>query len=255
MHAWRQALLDPSLPPPPGLVAWNGSEVATRFAVYRNNVVVSLIDALADTYPVVVQLVGEAFFRAMAREYVRAHLPTSPVLAQYGGDFATFIDTFAPAASVPYLSDVARLEWAYLQALHAPDAPVLTPAALQAALADPERLPALRLHLHPSLHGLRLRHAAVSIWAAHHGEGALEAIDPGRAENAVVVRTDLSVQVIPVADGAVAVLDDLAAGLPLGAVFERLAARDAPLDLGEWLGLLLRVQGLSALSLTPTDDA
>lgn len=253
MLAWTHALLDPSVPPPNGLIAWNGSDVTPRFAVYRNNVVVSLIDALADTYPVVAQLVGETFFRAMAREYVCAHPPSTPVLAHYGGDFAAFIEGFPPAAPVPYLADVARVEWAYLQALHAPDAPVLTAAALQAALADPERLPALRLHLHPSLHVLRLRHAAVSIWAAHHGHGALETIDPTRAECAVVVRTDLVVHVIPVEEAALAVLDDIAAGWPLGAVLERLTARAAPLDLGPWLGRLLQVHALSALSLTPTN--
>lgn len=253
MYTWTRTLLDPSLPAPPGLVTWNGSDVTPRFAVYRNNVVVSLIDALADTYPVVAQLVGEAFFRAMAGEYVRAHPPISPVLAHYGGDFAAFIEHFRPAASVPYLADVARLEWACLQALHAPDAPVLTAAALQAGLADPERLPALRLQLHPSLHRLRSRYAVVSIWAAHQGEGVLEAIDPGRAENAVVVRADLTVQVIPIEEAAITVLDDLAAGLPLGAVFERWTARAAPVDLGQWLGRLLQVHGLSALSLPPTD--
>ena len=60
-------LLDPTLPCPPGLTAWNGSDLTRRLAVHRNNVVVSLVDALADTFPVTQQLVGEDFFRTMAR--------------------------------------------------------------------------------------------------------------------------------------------------------------------------------------------
>lgn len=66
------ALLDPARPAPAGLTSWNGSDPAQRFAVYRNNVTVSLIDALADTFPVVQALVGVDFFRTMAREFVRA---------------------------------------------------------------------------------------------------------------------------------------------------------------------------------------
>ncbi len=110
--AVAQALLDPALPCPTGLSTWNGSDPQTRFAVYRNNVMMSLIDALADTYPVVQRLVGEDFFRAMARVFAQAKPPRSAVMAYYGRDFAAFIDAFPPAASVPYLADVARLEMA-----------------------------------------------------------------------------------------------------------------------------------------------
>ncbi|MEO8121927.1 MAG: DNA-binding domain-containing protein, partial [Rhodoferax sp.] len=67
--AFANALLNAELPCPSGLKTWNGSDPGTRFAVYRNNVMVSLIDALADTYPVVQELVGEEFFRAMARVF------------------------------------------------------------------------------------------------------------------------------------------------------------------------------------------
>ena len=73
MHAaFAEALLSPESDHPPGLRTWNGSDPGPRFAVYRNNLVVSLVDALADTYPVVQEMVGVEFFRAMAREFVRA---------------------------------------------------------------------------------------------------------------------------------------------------------------------------------------
>ena len=109
-QAIAAALLDPAHPCPPGLTAWNGSDPARRFAVYRNNVIVSLIDALADTFAVTQELVGEAFFRAMAREFAYANPPTSPLLAFYGDTLPDYIEHFPPAASVPYLADVARLD-------------------------------------------------------------------------------------------------------------------------------------------------
>ena len=68
------ALLDPQRPCPDGLFSANGADPASRFAVYRNNVQSSLVNALADSYPVVLQLVGEEFFRAMGG-IVDAELP------------------------------------------------------------------------------------------------------------------------------------------------------------------------------------
>lgn len=82
-----------------------------RFAVYRNNVVVSLMNALADGFPLCQNIVGEEFFHYLAREYLYTNPPNSPLLFLYGADFAQFIEVFSPARSVPYLADMARLEY------------------------------------------------------------------------------------------------------------------------------------------------
>ena len=121
--AFAQALLDPERDCPSGLTTWNGSDPVMRFAVYRNNVMLSLIDALADTFPVTQELVGEEFFRVMAKHFVQAQPPRSRLLAFYGDSFADFVDSFAPAAPVPYLADVARLEMCRVRAYHAADVP------------------------------------------------------------------------------------------------------------------------------------
>lgn len=86
--ALAAALLDPRVSCPGGLRAWNGSDPDRRFAVHRNNVVSSLIEAMAETFPVVRALVGPEFFHAMAGVFVRQHPPRSRVLAHYGCDFA-----------------------------------------------------------------------------------------------------------------------------------------------------------------------
>src|ERR1700733_1305928 len=90
------ALLDPILPIPQGLIEPGGSSSAKRFAVYRNNVVASLIDALRESFPAPLRIVGEDFFAAMARVYVRSDPPRSPILLEYGSGFANFIQKFEP---------------------------------------------------------------------------------------------------------------------------------------------------------------
>jgi len=244
---WAAALLDAQQGTPAGLVTWNGSDPGRRFAVYRNNVMVSLVDALAQTFAVTQALVGEPFFRAMAREFVLGAPPRSPVLAYYGREFPAFIAQFAPAAVVPYLAEVARLEMAYVEAFHGPDASPVSPQQLAAVLADPERLPGLRLRLHPCLLVLRSPFAIVSLWAAHQGQGDIAAVDPAQPENAWVLRRDLSVQVLRMRPGDCRLVESLAAGLPLGLAVSAALFDEPEFELSRCLGVLLREQAISGL--------
>lgn len=245
--AFAHALLDSTRPVPEGLVVWNESRVEARFAVYRNNVVASLIDALADTYPVVQRLVGARFFRAMAREWIADHPPRSPVLAHYGEGFPGFIAGFAPAAGVPYLPDVARLEWAYVQSFHAADAAPLAPAALAAALATPEHLPGLRLALHPSVRTLASGYAIVSLWGAHQEERIDALPDPDRAEAALLLRPALQVHVVAIDAGTHALVCALQRGAPLGEAAQAGADTAVDFDLTRALGVLLRYQAVQEM--------
>ena len=250
--AFARALLDPGLPPPADLVAWNGSDPATRLAVYRNNVMVSLLGVLADTFPVTRALVGEEFFHAMGQCFVRESPPQSPVMAEYGAGFADSIARFEPARSLPYLPDVARLEWLRLVALHAADAPPLDTARLAARLAallsNETDLARAHLRLHPSFAVLHSDWAVVSIWAAHQGVGELAAIDIDRAETAWVVRPDLDVDVIPVRAAAGALAAALLDGLPLGAAAEVALRTDPGFDLPATLAALIRCGALIDLT-------
>jgi hypothetical protein len=237
------ALLDPAAPCPPGLVTWNGSDAAQRFGVYRNNVTVSLIDAVAETFPVVQQLVGAEFFRAMAGEFVRQSPPVSPVLAWYGDAFAGFLATFPPAAGVPYLADVARLEYARVLAFHAADADPVPVAEIAACLNDPEVLPALRLHLHPSLQVIDSPFAIASLWGAHQnphqGTVELAGIDPAQPECALVLRHGLSVEVVAVPAAAGRFIVALQGGATLGAAVQQAGTDGTPFDPTPVLGLLI----------------
>lgn len=136
-----------------------------RFQVYRNNVYSSLVNNLKDGYPVVFKLVGEAFFKGMASGFVARHLPTSPVMTFYGETFGAFIDQFKPAAGVPFLGDVARLEYARRIALHAADVRPLNPRLIHEMPVD--ELLDRSLILHPSVQVVESPYPIYSIWLAH----------------------------------------------------------------------------------------
>lgn len=246
-RAFVAALRDPLKPCPPGLTSWNGSNPGKRFDVYRNNVVTSLVDALADTFAVLQALVGEEFFRAMARAFVLSSPPTSPILARYGEGFANFVQNFAPAQSLAYLADMARLEMARVRAYHAADAEPISQHALAVAMAQTQRVPQLQVGLHPSLQLLRSRFAVVSLWAAHQGEQEIAAVQPLVPEDALVVRSAMEVHVVLLRAGAAALVQGLQDGLPLGQAAAQALAPAPDFDLSQSLALLLRLGAITTL--------
>jgi hypothetical protein len=242
------ALLDPEQPPPSGIKTWNDSDPAVRFSVYRNNVVASLVNALADTFPVTLELVGEAFFRAMAQLFVRNEPPRSRVLAFYGASFPSFIEHFAPAASVPYLADVARVEMLRVRAFHALDVDDLPASALVAALADRNALPDLQIGLHPSVGLIRSEYAVASLWAAHQGAADISAVDPYVSEHALVMRARLDVELMSLTAGAGDFVAHLLQGASLGRAVEQAVHAHPEFDLSSILGLLVRSHAIASIT-------
>ncbi len=148
-----------------------------RLNIYRNTFLASLTSALRISYPAVYRLVGAEFFDGAAQCFIEDEPPQSADLYLYGAGFADFLARFSPAASLAYLPDVARLEWAVNCALHAPDVVPLAPECYPAvAEADPGHLV---LVPHPSLSMLRLAYPADAIWRAVLAEDdeTLSAID------------------------------------------------------------------------------
>lgn len=215
--AFAAALLDPALPPPPQLARQAGAGPAARFGVYRNNVIVALIDALIARFPVTMQLVGEEFFRAMAGAFVRAHPPRNPSLMTYGEQFPGFVECFAPAASLPYLADVARVEVAWTSAWATADAPVVTVPDLQACA--PEALLGCRAMVHPAVRLVRSAHPAGSLWAAHQGPGPVTPVAEWAAEDVLVTRPSTEVLVRRLAPGSHAFISSLLDGQSLESAF------------------------------------
>lgn len=246
-QGFASALLDAGQPLPAALSGVGTAPPAKRFAVHRNNVMVGLTEALRARFPVIEKLVGADFFAAAARVFVAAHPPRSPLMMRYGDAFADFLATFPPAAELPYLPDVARLEAARTRAYHAADAAPLDAARLQ-ALA-PELLFAARVILHPSLQLVRSHFPIVTIWAMNSGELALAPVDAGVAEDALVCRPQLKVLVQKLPPGGADFLAALAAGDVLGAAAQHAADACADFDLATNLAGLIGSGALADLIL------
>jgi hypothetical protein len=212
--AFASALLDPDRPAPAIVSGPGGKAVTRRYNVYRNNVTVSLIDALAAIYPAVQRITGVEFFRAMARFHVRATPPTSPLLFDYGRDFPTFIESYEYAHAMPWLADTARLERAWLDAYHAADAAPLSSAAL--AAIPPDRLAQAVFTAHPATRIVRSRFAVLTIFAANRNEQPLGRIEAQTPEDALITRPDADVAVRHLPDGGAVFLLSLMAGRSLG---------------------------------------
>ena len=238
-----EALRAGSAGPPPDVIGSDGERPERRFSVYRNNVHVSLVEVLVSAFPAVERLVGEEFFRAMARAYVGRELPRTPVLIHYGDTFPDFIDTFGPAQSLPYLSDVARLEWAWLRAYHAADARPIDPQAL--ASVDPDRVDALVFSLHPSLQVLRSEWPVLSIWQTNRGDEEVRSVDlHGGGQDIVVIRPDLEVEVRGLPAGGYRFLTALSEECTLGEASAVAQADDAAFDLAANLQGILHSGGV-----------
>jgi len=166
---FTSALLDPDQAVPANIVDPAGRIAPKRFAVYRNNVTVSLIEAVKSTFPAVLALVGEAFFAEMARRFVRQTPPQSPLLFEYGRGFADFVAGFEPAGGLPFLADVARLDRAWLDAFHAADSAPFDSGML--AGLDDAGLSETRFVAASATRLVRSTYPLVTIWqAARDGE-------------------------------------------------------------------------------------
>jgi hypothetical protein len=206
-------------------------------AIYRNTVLVGAIDALADNFPVCRRILGDEAFAGLAGEHAAAYPPEHAVLAHYGARFPAWLDAHECGEALPYLSDVARCERLWVEALHAADSPVLCSTDLQ-ALA-PEALLATRLILHPSARFAWLETPATPIWLAHQDPDCDGCEPEWAGSGALFTRPAFTVQGCALDRAQFALLAALAQGEMLGTA-AAMMARDMPdADIGEAISLLL----------------
>jgi hypothetical protein len=236
--------------------AWLEGEEATppagieraRAAVHRNTFVGTLVDALADSFPVTRAMAGEAFFDAMARARVLAEPPASPVLTDYAITFPRFVAAFEPAGAVPVLAEMARLEAARLQAFHAEDAAPIGLDQFHPLACDAGLLEATGVVLHPAAHWDSAAHALVELWRAHSEAERMSAvdlrgIDAGAAQEWIVHRPRFEVAVHALPAGGSRFLDALAAGASFARAFHAAAQSQPHAEPAALFSLLLQ-QGL-----------
>lgn len=169
MQSWHQdfadALVGESRDAPSRLFGGTPQRVAAGWRVYRNNVAHSLAEVLRDSFPTVDTLVGSDFFRQAAHEFQKQAMPVSAMVWEYGHGFADFLDHYSDVKSLPWLGDVARLEFGRWQSYHGPAEDALTPEHLQAI--PPERFLDARFKLKTTLQVSGSDYPVVSIWMEH----------------------------------------------------------------------------------------
>lgn len=216
--AFAAYLLDAERGPGTRLAQWmagqSTSATLDRLRVYRNNVLHSLTGAMQAQFPVTSRVVGETFFRALARDYVTANPPNDPALTFIGEDFPHFIQASEHCSPLPWLSDLARLEWLCRKALHAADDSCLQVADV--AQMDPEKLPDMVPVLHDSVTLFCSSWPVLPIWEAHQ-EDAADALnlDQHAQTRAVIVRPAATVQVLAVTPPVFHFLTELSKGKSL----------------------------------------
>lgn len=242
-HDFARGLLQARLQVPAAVAGFTGQSRDRRFGVYRNNVKASLAATLAAKFPVIRRLVGEEFFEATALVFIEHHPPRSPVLAEYGADFAPFLEGFEPAADLPYLPDVARLEWARHRAFHAADA--ATVAIDRLAIIAADDLHGARLTLHPAAAVVVSPWPIVSIWTTNTFDAEVRRIGPDHpGEIALITRPEHDVLVGLLPPGADLLVAALERGNTLGAA---IAAALDDLDLPTALASLFHAGAVAGL--------
>lgn len=229
--AFRVYLLGGDAATVAALVRGHGLAPGQRLDIHRNNVRLGLTEALGQTFLVTRAVVGDEFFSAVARAFLTAHPPRSGSLLHLGGELAEFLAGYpGVAAHVPYVPDLARLEWARHEVLHGPDAVPVAPEDLSAL--TPEQADACVPVLHPAHRVVRAEWAVDQIWAAHQTAAEPDAIElEDRRADILVIRPRAVVDVVLLPPGGADFLEAVTRGAP----FARAAAAAPDLDLVTFL--------------------
>ena len=209
-------------------IAGNGLEPAARLRIYRHMVEATYADALRTTYPATLALVGAAFFEQCAQRFGATHPARSGNLQDYGDGFAAFLEGLPQTRGLPYLGDVARLEWLRQEAALAADAPALPAGAIAAIVQQP----AAALALHPSVRLLPSRHAVLTVfrYAMEPDDAGLRL--PATGEQVLLWRDGDGIAMTALDAASFACIAALARGCSLAVAANDARALDPEFELG-----------------------
>ena len=166
-----------------------------RLAIYRHNVFATLTGALRDLYPVTESILGAPFFSHLATQFICATPSPSGDLNMFGREWPDFLAACAKTDNLPYLHDVASLEWAWHMAFHAAESPRFQLSKL--ASVPSEQHATLRFTLHPSVLLIASPFPIVRIWEVNQpdyvDEVAINWEVPG--DFALVARDDVEIKI------------------------------------------------------------
>ncbi|MCZ4353517.1 DNA-binding domain-containing protein [Roseovarius aestuarii] len=241
---FRKALLNSALPTPEGLSDGRGHPAGARFSVYRNNVAVSLTEALEVSFPVIRKLIGDENFKAVMGVFLRQNPPDTPMISQYGATLPAFLEKFAPLAHLAYLPDVARLEQALRESYHAADGSPVEPEILQSI--TPETLMGARMTLAPALRLVRSRWPIHDIWTFNMEPGAPQ--PAGGPQDVLITRPEYDPLMTSLPPGGATFVDALRQGNTFGDAHDHASVGITDFDLTTTLGALIAGRAIHAIA-------
>ena len=234
-RSFAAALFDKKHDIEPLLRATQRGTVASGLAIYRNNVYSNYRNSLTHSYPVLVRLVGEDYFRLLSDAYITRTPSLSGDVRVYGAGFADFLQAHEVAFQLPYLPDVARLEWSCQHVLAQPRCAPPDLSYLQKLNAD--RYAELRVVLNPASALLASPYPVLRIWQVNQPDYVGdETIDLAQgAAHMLVVRHANTVSVLDLDAAEYAFLSTLQQGLRWGDALQAALALAPDFDLGSCL--------------------
>ncbi len=241
---FRAALLDASAPVPNGLLDAGKQPAGRRFSVYRNNVAVSLTEAMQQAFPVISKLLGPQNMDGLSGIFLRQHPPSSPLMMFYGEEFPGFLAGMPQLSHLGYLADIARLELALRHSYHAADSQAVPADALAVA---PEDVLRARLQFAPAMRVIRSEWPIHAIWRYNSEPDAPKPV--AQAEDVLITRPEYDPAPHLLPPGGANWIAQLEAGETIGSAFEKTAADTPEFDLGTTLALLLQGGAITSVTI------
>ena len=242
-QSFAGALLDPDIEIPIG-IGKNNAEAPKRFSVYRNNVVVSLMEAMESVYPSVRALLGDDNFDLFSRAFIAKYPPTSPMMQYYGEGFGDFLEGIPALSESSFLADLARLERKWLDAYHAADAPALKPEQLGGF--SPEETLSITFNKHPACSIVRSEYAVFDLFDARN-ELPSGDIDFQQSQIVLITRPELSVMLAHLSPAQATFFETLSDGGNLGTAIGSAMETSADFNPSETIALALETGAFSGV--------
>ncbi|MGJ8529749.1 HvfC/BufC family peptide modification chaperone [Maritalea sp.] len=245
---FASSLFNAEAPLPAGIVNPDGIAAPKRFSVYKNNVIVSYLEALAAAYPACKNLVGEEFFNAIGHTYLSEVPPDSQLMILFGKGFAEFLLEYPPAQQIPFLPDIARLERAWRLAYHSADTYPITPEKL--AVLPQDQLGEATIEFLPSFAIVASNFPVFSIWDAASNMQPLDDVDPTQSQAAIIVRPEIDVLVHLLPAQFIEPINALKSGKTIGESAEIGLNNDDSFDFSGLFTLLIQTGSIAEIKIS-----